>query len=54
MSTSIANPLSGSAAPDASPASSGKLSELVHRYAVAEFLPPAEWVTRLRLEQPRR
>lgn len=53
MSTSIANPLSGSAAPDASTAPSGELSELVHRYAVAEFLPPAEWVTRLSLEQPR-
>jgi len=53
MSTSIANSLSGSSAPDASPASSGELSELVHRYAVAEFLPPAEWVTRLSLEQPR-
>jgi len=31
----------------------GELSELVERYAVAEFLPPADWITRLRLVEPR-
>lgn len=30
------------------------LSDLVDLYAVAEYLPPAEWVTRLRLTHPRR
>jgi lipopolysaccharide/colanic/teichoic acid biosynthesis glycosyltransferase len=30
------------------------LSDLVDLYAVAEFMPPAEWVTRLHLDQPRR
>lgn len=30
------------------------LADLVDLYAVAEFMPPAEWVTRLQLTQPRR
>lgn len=30
------------------------LSDLVDLYAVAEYLPPAEWVTRLKLTRPRR
>ncbi len=30
------------------------LSDLVDLYAVAEFMPPAEWVTRLHLDEPRR
>lgn len=30
------------------------LSDLVDLYAVAEYMPPADWVTRLQLERPRR
>ncbi len=30
------------------------LSDLVDLYAVAEYMPPADWVTRLSLERPRR
>jgi lipopolysaccharide/colanic/teichoic acid biosynthesis glycosyltransferase len=57
MSTSIANPRpsDSSLEGDGFPVdpSRGELSELVERYAVAEFLPPAEWVTRLSLVEPR-
>ena len=57
MSTSIANsrPADSSAEDDqiSSDPSRGELSELVDRYAVAEFLPPVEWVTRLSLIEPR-
>ena len=35
-------------------ASAGRLSELVDEYAVDEELPSTEWLTRLRLERPRR
>jgi lipopolysaccharide/colanic/teichoic acid biosynthesis glycosyltransferase len=38
--------------PDGRPTS--ELSDLVDIYAVAEYLPPADWVTRLNLVQPRR
>ena len=38
---------------DSSRSDRSELCELVERYAVAEFLPPAEWVTRLSLVQPR-
>jgi len=31
-----------------------ELSDLVDLYAVAEYLPPADWVTRLNLVRPRR
>jgi hypothetical protein len=31
-----------------------ELSDLVDIYAVAEYLPPADWVTRLNLVRPRR
>lgn len=57
MSTSIANSRPADSPADdvrsANAPSIGELSELVERYAVAEFLPPAEWVTRLSLEEPR-
>ncbi len=33
---------------------SGGLADLVDLYAVAEYMPPADWVTRLQLERPRR
>ena len=33
--------------------SQNALSELVERYAVARFLPPADWITRLSLIEPR-
>ena len=36
------------------PASDQDLSALVELYAVAEYLPPANWVTRLNLIRPRR
>jgi lipopolysaccharide/colanic/teichoic acid biosynthesis glycosyltransferase len=36
------------------PTEGASLSDLVDLYAVAEFMPPAEWVTRLQLTQPRR
>lgn len=32
----------------------GGLADLVDLYAVAEYMPPADWVTRLQLERPRR
>lgn len=34
--------------------SMSELSDLVDIYAVAEYLPPADWVTRLSLVKPRR
>lgn len=34
--------------------SNSQLSDLVDVYAVAEYLPPADWVTRLNLVRPRR
>lgn len=40
------------AAPEERPIS--ELSDLVDIYAVAEYLPPADWVTRLNLVRPRR
>jgi len=43
---------SATTAPDERPIS--ELSDLVDIYAVAEYLPPADWVTRLNLVRPRR
>ena len=43
---------SATAAPGERPIS--ELSDLVDIYAVAEYLPPADWVTRLNLVRPRR
>jgi hypothetical protein len=57
MTTSFADPRpTDPVADDVQPASDTSRSglfELVERYAVAEFLPPAEWVTRLSLVEPR-
>ncbi|MDA0590175.1 MAG: sugar transferase [Planctomycetota bacterium] len=62
MATSIADPRPTDPSTDdvqpsddssRSESSRSELCELVERYAVAEFLPPAEWVTRLSLVQPR-
>lgn len=52
MSTSIVKSISPPSSETAH-ASRGELTELVSRYAVAEYLPPADWVTRLNLVQPR-
>jgi len=56
MSTALCDDLTPrceSRLPD-TPAGDASLSDLVDLYAVAEFMPPAEWVTRLQLTQPRR
>lgn len=40
--------------PIAMPLTAGRLADLVDLYVVAEYMPPADWVTRLNLERPRR
>lgn len=40
--------------PCGTPLIAGRLADLVDLYVVAEYMPPADWVTRLNLERPRR
>ena len=47
-------PVNGAAAVEAAERPISELSDLVDIYAVAEYLPPADWVTRLNLVRPRR
>ena len=47
-------PANGAAAVEAGERPISELSDLVDIYAVAEYLPPADWVTRLNLVRPRR
>lgn len=50
--TTDLKPSTATCTPDERPIS--ELSDLVDIYAVAEYLPPADWVTRLNLVRPRR
>ena len=43
----------GPAEPRSEPADGG-LADLVAQYAVSQYLPPADWITYLKLERPRR
>ena len=53
-STLLVDPDKETPTPNPVDASSNSLSDLVDLYAVAEYLPPADWVTRLELTSPRR
>ena len=54
ISTLLADPSEETCLPHSADTSPNGLSDLVDLYAVAEHLPPADWVTRLELTSPRR